>query len=104
MSASNRSAIAISSGPAVTTKPPIQSATPESAGATKSDRLRFGLAVGLGRLLADAVQAGPLGGAGLVGVDDDVVAVGVGRPEPDDRLRAEPVLGHDLSSIASASS
>ena len=38
-----------------------------------------GLAFGLGHLLAKGVQARALGGAGLVGPDDDIVAIGVGR-------------------------
>ena len=74
----------------------------DPVGDTRVDRgdvvaeAQVGLAVALGGLLADAVQAGPLGRAGLVGVHDDVVAVGLGRPEPDDGLRAEPPFGHDL--------
>ena len=33
--------------------------------------------------------------AGVVGIDRDVVAVGIGRPEADGRLRLEPVLPDD---------
>ena len=56
-------------------------------------------AVRLGRgfddLLAKCVQAGQLGRPGFVGVQDDVVAVGIGRPEADHALGGEPLLADD---------
>ena len=54
-----------------------------------------GAALALGHLLAKGVEARALGRAGLVGPDDDVVAVGVGRPEADDAAGFEPALGDD---------
>ncbi len=47
-------------------------------------------------LLAKRVEPGPLRRPRLVGVDDDVVAVGGRRPEADDAARREPVLGDHL--------
>jgi hypothetical protein len=41
------------------------------------------------------VEAGDFGGAGLVGPDHDVVAVGIGGPEADDPLGREPFLLDD---------
>ena len=54
-----------------------------------------GAALGLGHLLAQAVEAGAFHRAGLVGPDDHVVAVGVGWPQADHAPRLEPALVDD---------
>ena len=45
--------------------------------------------IGLGHLLAQGVPAGQLGPPLVVGPQHDVVAIGVGRPEANDCVRAE---------------
>ena len=50
-------------------------------------------------LLARVVEAGPLGGAGLVGPDHEVVAVAVGREVAVDDLRDEQAAGLGLGQL-----
>ena len=84
--------MAISSGPAVTTNAPMWSVTPAIGGRDEVGDRQVRLAVAPPQLLAQAVQAGD----GTVCGEDDVVAVAMRRPEPDDRLRREPLPGDDL--------
>ena len=71
---------------------------PDIVPARLGDEVRqgqIGLAVRLLDLLTQGVEASDLGGAGLVGIDGDVVADGVGRPEADHALGGEPCLVDD---------
>ena len=70
-------------------------------GTTHARNLLSGALAGLRDLLHRLEQVAPdISGRGLlaalVRVDDDVVAVGLRRPEPDDGLRPEPLVGDDL--------
>ena len=56
----------------------------------------IGPAVAAQQLLAQREQRGELFAARFAGVEADVVADGIGRPEADDGLRTEPALGDDL--------
>ena len=47
------------------------------------------------QLLAQRVEGRDLLASGVVGVDHDIVALRIGRPEPDRRLRGEPFLLDD---------
>ena len=58
-------------------------------------RSERGLAVAL-PLLPQRGEPHPLGAPRFVGVDDDVVALGVGREEPVDGVGRQPLLGDDL--------
>ncbi len=68
------------------------------AGCHRRDEIRqraVEAAFALFQLLAQRVECRDLPAAAVVGVDNDVVAFRVGRPEADGRLRLEPVLLDD---------
>src|SRR5262249_5307499 len=80
--------------PAVTMKAPTWSASALARGATKSaSAILAGRSRRAGELLAQRVQHRDRRRARFVAVEEDIVAVRVGRPESEHRASAQPTLG-----------